>query len=374
MTRVALVHDWLTGMRGGERVLEALIGFLPGAEIFTLVHHRGSVSEAIEARPIRVSFLDAIPIARHRYRWTLPLMPAAVERFDLSGFDLVVSSSHCVAKGVRPPPGVPHLCYCHTPMRYVWDQYDAYFGPGRASLPVRAAMGMVAPRLRRWDRATAARVTAFVANSHHVRERIRRLYDRDAAVVHPPVALERFSPGDRREDFYLCLGALVPYKRVDLVVNAATRLGRALVVAGDGPEASALRRRAGPTVRFVGRVTDEEVARLLGRCRALVHAGVEDFGITLVEAQAAGAPVVARGAGGALETVIPPGGDAPPTGVLFDAPTVDGVADALLRFEATTFDPLRLRAHAEGFGADRFREGMRRALDALGRPGEAARA
>lgn len=363
--RVALVHDWLTGMRGGERVLEELVDLFPSSEIFTLVHVRGSVSAAIEARPIHAPRSGRTRIAGGLYRYALPLMPAAVERIDLAGFDLVVSSSHCVAKGVRPPPGVPHLCYCHTPMRYVWDQFDEYFGPGRASRPVRAAMRLLAPRLRAWDRGSADRVTTFLANSEHVRRRIERCYGREAAVVHPPVDVERFTPAPRREDFYLSLGALVPYKRVDLAVDAMTRLGRPLVVVGDGPGARDLRRRAGPTVTFLGRASDAEVADLLGRCRALVHAGVEDFGITLVEAQAAGAPVLARGAGGALETVVD--GDRPPaerTGVLFDRPTPDALIDAVLRLEATRFQPETLRASALRFTRERFRASMRAHVDA----------
>lgn len=361
--RVALVHDWLTGMRGGERVLEGLLELYADAEIFTLVHVPGSVSARIEARPIHVPAIGRLPLAGRFYRYGLPIMPALVERFDLRGFDLVISSSHCVAKGARPPDGTPHVSYCHTPMRYVWDQYDAYFGPGRASPPVRAAMGLLAPRLRAWDRQASDRVTAFIANSDHVRGRIRRFYDRDARVVHPPVDVDRFTPARRREDFYVHLGALVPYKRIDLVVDAFNRLGRRLVIVGEGVERARLEARAGPTVEFVGRLSDAEVADLLPRARGLVHAGVEDFGIALVEAQAAGTPVAALAAGGALETVIDPGragGGA--TGVLFDARTPEALSEAVLELEARTFDPDVLRAHARRFGRDRFLDAMRRAM------------
>lgn len=361
--RVALVHDWLTGMRGGERVLEGLLSLWPDAEIFTLVHVAGSVSAAIEARPIHVSALGRLPGAGKGYRYALPIMPTLIERFDLRGFDLVVSSSHCVAKGVRPPDGVPHLSYCHTPMRYVWDQYDAYFGPGRASAPVRAAMRLLAPRLRAWDRRASERVTAFVANSRHVRGRIRRFYDRDAEIVHPPVDVNRFEPVPRHDDFYIYLGALVPYKRVDLIIEAFNRLGRRLLVVGEGGERRRLERLAGPTVQLLGRLPDERVVELLPRARGLVHAGVEDFGITLVEAQAAGTPVVAFGEGGALETVVDDGagGHGAGTGVLFEPQTPEALVEAVLELERRTFDPATLRSNALRFEPDRFLDGMRQA-------------
>jgi len=363
--RVAVVHDWLTGMRGGERVLDALLVLFPGAELFTLVHVPGSVSPRIEDRPIHVPVLGRTRLAARYYRYGLPLLPALVEGFDLNGFDLVISSSHCVAKGARPPPGVPHLCYCHTPMRYVWDQFDAYFGAGRAPRPVRVAMRLVSPRLRRWDRDTAGRVTAFVANSRHVQDRIRRYYDRDAEVVNPPVDVGRFRPSDRRGDFYIHLGALVPYKRTDLVVEAFNRLGHRLLVVGEGGERARLEARAGTNILFTGRVPDEEVADLLGRARAMVHAGVEDFGIAFVEAQAAGTPVVALAAGGALETVVASqsrGDGIRPTGVLFHGQTPEAVAEAVVEFEARTFEPEALQANARRFSPDFFFEGMRRAV------------
>jgi glycosyltransferase involved in cell wall biosynthesis len=370
MTRVAVVHDWLTGMRGGERVLEALLKLLPSAEIFTLIHTPGSVSPEIERRPIHTSFLQHMPGITSHYRSYLPLFPTAIERFDLSGFDLVVSVSHAVAKGVRPPPGVPHLCYCLTPMRYVWDLYDDYFGPGRANPLVRAAMPVVAGRLRVWDKRTANRVDRFVAISNHVQERIRRIYDRPADVVYPPVQVERFGARAPRGDFHLVVSALVASKRIDIAIQAFNQLGRCLVIVGQGPELPRLRRIAGPTITFAGWVDDATVAEYYAKCRALIIPGEEDFGITAVEAQAAGAPVVAYGRGGVRESVISVNGADPdcasPTGVLYARPTVDALVAALERAQATTFDPAVLRANAAVFAPERFAREMRAQLDQVG--------
>ncbi len=376
--RVALVHDWLTGMRGGERVLEALLELHPDAELFTLLHVPGSVSPLIEDRPIHTSFLQRVPGVSSVYRYLLPLFPRAVESLDLRGFDLVVSSSHCVAKGVCVPAGTPHICYCHTPMRYIWDQYPAYFGPGRASWPVRSAMRWVAPRLRAWDVRTAARVTRFVANSHHVAERIGRHFGREAAVVHPPVELARFAPGPEREGFYLVLGSPAPYKRVDLAIEACAHLGRPLVLAGYstgmGAAPGELSGRLPPNVTVRGYLTDDDVSDVLGRARALLLPGLEDFGIAVVEALASGTPVIAFGEGGVLDTVRPLGGDCgegPPTGVFFHEPSVDALANAIERFEGHAFDRAALVAAARPFGRERFlaqmREIERAVLDCGGR-------
>lgn len=354
--RIALVHDWLTGMRGGERVLEALIALLPGADLFTLIHVPGSVPPAIEALNIRTSFVNSLPGVRHYYRYCLPLFPAAVERLDLSGYDLVVSSSHCVAKSVMTR-GARHLCYCHTPMRYIWDQSDAYLGAGRGAALRRLMLAPATRRLRSWDAATAGRVDAFIANSEHVRRRIQLYYDRDAAVVHPPVAVDRFTPAAARDDVYVCAGALVPYKRVDLAVAAFNRSGRELLVVGDGPEYRSLRRSARRNVRFTGRVADAEMAVILGRARALVMPMVEDFGIIAVEAQAAGAPVIAYGAGGALETVADG-----VTGVHFRRQTPEAIEAAVIAAERREFDVAALQANAARFSVQAFESGMRAAL------------
>jgi glycosyltransferase involved in cell wall biosynthesis len=354
--RVALVHDWLTGMRGGERCLEVVCELFPTAPLYTLLHVPGSVSPVIERRPVLTSFIQRLPDAARRYRHYLPLFPAAIRAFDLSGHDLVISLSHCAAKAVRRPPGALHLSYCLSPMRYVWDLYDDYFGP-RAPRLARWLMPPVAAALRAWDRRTAG-VDRFVAISHHIADRIRRVYGRDADVIYPPVDVARFRPAPP-EDFYLVVSALVPYKRVDLAIAAARTLGRRLLVVGTGPEERRLRAQAGPGVEFLGWRPDPEVAELYARCRAVLFPSVEDYGIVPLEAAAAGRPTIALARGGALETMVGlDAGDAPPTATFFHEQTVAALAEAMRTCEASQhrFQPAALRAHAARFDRPVFRE------------------
>ena len=365
--RVALVHDWLTGMRGGERVLDELCAIFPDADLYTLIHVPGSVSRRIEARRIVASPLSRLPGAARHYRKLLPLLPWAIGRFRLEGYDLVLSVSHAVAKGVRVAPGTPHVCYCLTPMRYVWDQIDAYLGRG----PLRVLSVPLVAWLRRWDRRTSGpdRITKVIAISETVRARVRERWARDADVIHPPVDVERIRPdGQPPDPFFLMVGAFVPYKREALAVEAFRGVRAELRVVGDGPLRAAVAARAPGNVRFLGRVNDATLARLYARCRALVYPQEEDFGIVAVEAQAAGRPVIAFGRGGAAETVVPPGaGDRAPTGLFFDEPTPEALRDALRRFEADEkrFDPAAVRAHAERFSVARFQREMGAALSTV---------
>jgi glycosyltransferase involved in cell wall biosynthesis len=347
-------------MRGGERCLEVACELFPEAPLYTLLHVPGSVSPVIERRRIVTSFVQRLPDAPARYRHYLPLFPAAVRSFDLSGYDVVLSMSHCVAKAVRRPAGALHVSYCFSPMRYIWDLYDDYFGRQAPAL-TRWLMPPVAAALRRWDRRTDG-VDAFVAISHHIADRIRRVYGRAADVIHPPVDVGRFRPAATIDDFYLVVSALVPYKRVDLAIAAARRLGRRLVVVGTGPEERRLRAQAGPGVEFLGWRSDAEVADLYARCRAVLFPAVEDYGIVPLEAAAAGRPTIALARGGALETMI--GLDdaaAPPTAVFFQEQTEGALADAMLTFEAAAhrFEAGALRARAAQFDRPLFRERLR---------------
>ena len=362
--KVALVNDWLTGMRGGEKVLEVLCELHPDADIFTLVHRRGAVSQTIERHRIRTSFFQHLPLALGHYRSYLPLFPYAIEQFDLDAYDLVISSSHCAAKAVVPAGRARHISYCHSPMRYAWDQFDAYFGPARVGAAAsRWFYRPMLAHLARWDASTATRVDRFIANSIHVAGRIRRYYKRVATVVHPPVDTVFYQPADVRPGaHFLIVSALVPYKRIELAITACERVGAGLRIVGDGPDRERLERQAGRSVTFLGRLTDEQVRDEYRRALAVILPGEEDFGIVPVEAQACGRPVVALGRGGALETVTE--GE---TGVLFDADDPgelpDALAGALDRVARLPFDSNAIRHHAEHFSRERHRDQMRALID-----------
>jgi len=353
--RTAIVHYWLLGMRGGEKVVEALCRMLPDADIFTLFYDPAQVSETIRSRQVTASYLNPL---RRFHRSLLPFMPSALESFDLRGYDLVLSSESGPAKGVLAPSTARHVCYCHTPMRYLWELYPAYLNEWTSSAWKRALMRPVARNLRLWDYASAARVDDFVANSENVRRRIWKTYRRESSVVHPPVDVEAFFHRPP-EDYFLAVSELVPYKRLDYAVRAFSKNGRRLRIAGDGPEYRRLKQSAG-NVEFCGRVSDADLRELYARCRAFLLPGEEDFGISTVEALASGKPVIALGRGGALETV-PEGG-----GVLYDDPSEAGLDRALAHFETVEahFRAPDLQAWAGQFSEERFQEKMRRILAA----------
>jgi glycosyltransferase involved in cell wall biosynthesis len=347
--RCAIVHYWLLKMRGGERVVEALCRLLPGADVYTLFYDAAGVSETIRSHRVVVSGLNGL---RRYYRGLLPLMPVALESFDLRGYDLVVSSESGPAKGVLVPAGARHVCYCHSPMRYLWELYPDYLHDWTVSKWKRWLMALVAGGLRVWDYATAARVDAFVANSENVRRRIRRAYGREAEVVYPPVAVEEFYH-EAAEDYFLVVSELVRYKRTADAVRCFTRAGRKLKIVGEGPEYGRLKKMAGRNVEFCGAVTREELRGLYARCRALVMPQEEDFGMTAVEAQASGKAVVALGRGGVIESV--PAAD-PVGGVFYDEAGAEGLERALKEFERIEgcVEARRLQERAARFSEGRF--------------------
>lgn len=348
--RVVLVHDWLTGMRGGEKVLESLCRLLPDAELATLVHVKGSVSRLIESRRIRTSIVQRFPRPGAFYRQYLPAFPTAIELLDLDDADVIVSTSHCAAKSVVPTGRAVHVCYCHSPMRYGWDQFNAYFGAERVGRAANAALRPILAWLARWDRATAHRVHHFVANSQYVAARIARYYNRRATVLYPPVDTQFFTPGGEPPDrYFLVVSALVPYKRLEVAIDAARHLSAPLKVVGTGPDLARLRARAGATVEFLGQLDDEALRATYRRALAVILPGEEDFGIVPVEAMACGRPALALGRGGARETVVDG-----LTGILVSEDTPEAFADAMARAEHLPFDPAALRAHAEQFSIARF--------------------
>lgn len=358
--KVAIIHYWLVGMRGGEKVLEALCEMFPQADIFTHVFVPDAVSETIRRHRVTTTFIGSLPAARRLYKRYLPLMPAALEQLDLRDYDLIVSSESGPAKGVVPPPNAVHLCYCHSPMRYVWNMFHDYrASTGRLT---RLAMTPLTHYLRLWDSVSASRVDRFIANSATVAARIRRYYGRDAKVIWPPVDTESFTPApaSERGDYMLMVGELVAYKRPELAVEAFNRMRRKLLVIGGGEMLDAIRRLAGPTVTVSGPGTFEDLQHHYARCQALVFPGEEDFGIVPVEAMASGRPVIAYGRGGATETVIPG-----LSGTLFHDQSVEAIIAAVEGFRESEFNPAEIAAHASKFSRTRFIAEMTAEFDRL---------
>ncbi|MCL4494068.1 MAG: glycosyltransferase [Firmicutes bacterium] len=355
--RVALVHDWLVTSGGAERVLETLTEMFPDAPIFTGVVDRRQLSPRLQSRKIVPSFVQKMPRSRRWYNRYLPFLMYAFEQFDLSSYDLVISSSAAVAKGVLTSPETVHVAYIHTPMRYAWDMYHEYRNQEAHGM-TKILMGPIFHYVRMWDRLSADRADVLVANSHFVQKRIWKHYRRPSEVVYPPVSVERFRLSVNPGSYYLVLSRLVAYKRIDLAVLAAKRMGIKLLVAGDGPERVNLRQLAGPGVEFVGAVTDDTARDLIENARGLIFPGQEDFGIVPVEMQAAGHPVVAYGRGGVLDTVIDG-----KTGVLFDCQDVDAVIGAIRRAEDISWNPQSIRHHAYGFRPEVFETNMSRIID-----------
>ncbi len=363
--KICLVHDWLTGMRGGEQVLEVFCELYPDAPVFTLLWKKGAVSPMIEARGIHTSPLQRIPASERLYRWFLPLFPLFIRSFELSSYDLVISTSHCVAKGVRVGSGALHVSYIHAPMRYAWDKYFDYFWDGAVPKGPRGVMNLLLNLMRKWDYATSGRVDHYIANSHNIARKIGAFYSREAEIIHPPVDCRKYTVGSGEGEFYLHVGAFVPYKKVEIAIEACERLERPLVIVGGGQRERIIRDLVSGSrwVEYVGWREPEELASYYRRCRALLFPADEDFGITPLEAMASGRPVVAYGRGGALESLSDLTSGPPPArttrvegGVLFPEQNVESMMEGIELLETEEFDPVALRRRAERFDRDRFKE------------------
>jgi glycosyltransferase involved in cell wall biosynthesis len=368
--KVAIIHDWLTGMRGGEKCLEVFCELFPDADLYTLIHINNSVSKIIEDRNIKTSFIQKMPGVKKNYRSFLPLFPLAIEGFDLKGYDLILSSSHCVAKGIIPPPDAIHISYVHTPMRYVWDSYHDYFGDGRVNWFSEKLISIFAHYLRMWDTASSSRVDYFISNSNHVAKRIEKYYRRKSEVVYPPVDCDNFAISEKVEDFYLIVSAFAPYKRLDIAIEAFNSLGLRLKIIGEGQDEKKLKGLAKSNIEFLDWQNNNTLKEYYAKCKALIFPGEEDFGIVPVEAMASGRPVIAYGKGGALETVIPLSHQSPvtshqseenPTGVFFYEPTPEALIEAVNLFENSQekFDRNSIRNHAMRFDRKIFKEKIR---------------
>lgn len=355
--KVAIVHDWMDAYAGSERVVEQLLHVLPHADVFTLCDFLSDDQRKfLGGRKPKTSFLQNAPWAAKHFRQYLPLMPLAIEQFDLSAYDLVVSSSHAFAKGVLTGPGQLHICYCHTPIRYAWDFQHQYLRQSKLDRGVKGMLArLILHYIRLWDVRTAAGVDTFVANSSYIANRIRKVYGRSSVVIHPPVDTDAFSVETRKDDYYLAASRFVPYKRMDLILSAFRSMtDRRLIVVGDGPELERVKHLATPNVELLGYQPGEVLKSLMQRARGFVFAAEEDFGIMPVEAQACGTPVLCYGRGGVQDSVIPQ-----ETGVYFERQETDSICDAVRRFEELTFDPLLIRKNAERFSREAFRKAFR---------------
>lgn len=363
--RIAFVHDWLIGMRGGEKCLHYLCQLYPHADLFALIAQPKKLSDVLRSRPLRTSLLQCLPLVYRYHRFLLPLMPAAIRMMQVRGYDLVLSSSSCVAKSVRTQRHVPHICYCHTPMRYAWHMRDVYVES--IPKPLRPVAGWILDQIREWDRATSTRVTQFIANSTHVSRRIKEAYGRESLVVNPPVDIDYYQPSSvEREEYYLVVSALVPYKRVDLAIEACARLGRPLLIIGTGDAEARLRAQAKGMVTFAGWQSNDMIRHHMQRCRALLFPGEEDFGIVPLEAMACGTPIIALGRGGATETVVPWGDSRQPTGYFFEHEDVEEMVSAMTHFEKHRHDfaPLACRRRAEQFSIPVFQSKIKHIIEA----------
>lgn len=358
--KTAIVHDWLTGMRGGEKVLSAILELYPEADVFTLIHNPGSISEDIEKHKIFTSFIDHLPLKKKYYRHYLPLFPTAIELFDFKSYDLIISTSHCVAKGVRTPPNTLHISYIHSPMRYVWDMYEDYFGSEKLNLFTRMMIPPIANYLRIWDVTSSNRVDHFIANSNHVTRRIYKYYRRQATVIHPPVEIFPIQAEKQSQDYYLIVSALVPYKRIDLAIRAFNKSDKQLIIIGDGPEKKSLKKQANENIKFFDWLPSEELNGYYAGCKALIFPGEEDFGIVPVEAQSFGKPVIAYRRGGVLETVIGHNGNNKDqcTGIFFNKQTAHDLIQAIEKCEKIQWNHQYIKKHALKFSKANFKNSM----------------
>jgi glycosyltransferase involved in cell wall biosynthesis len=356
--KVAIIQEWLAGMGGSEKVVLALKEIFPQAPIYTTVYNPAKVDPAFHTMDIRTSFIQRLPYGKTKYQAYLPLMPTAVEQFDLSGYDVVISSNHCVSKGVITGVNTMHVCYCHTPMRYAWDFYHEYLNGKGVGKVKRALIPWLMNYIRMWDRLSADRVDYFIANSAYVARRIKKHYRREAEVIYPPVETSFYTPNGQQGNYFFTVSRLIPYKRIDIAVEAFNKLGLPLKIAGVGPEKDRLQAMAKGNIEFLGRISDDEMKKHYASCQAFLFPGEEDFGITPVEAQAAGRPVIAFGSGGCLETVVPG-----LSGEFFSAQTPEALAEIIRKFDAARYNPLEIRKNAERFDKEVFNTEIRKFVE-----------